>query len=178
MVSKSRTNHKNAGPYANEFDALYLEFVRQFYDKKDRARAKILALRLEKLLATSREFSESIKGEEVRSLIAELRGNLVEAIHSREAEIRKILELHALTINTPAWEHVSRQYDFSDVSDRLDLLAILYDQQGELDRAIAVLMESQGYCESRKIRFDGQALLKELQERPGKRTRQRSRVAL
>ncbi len=178
MISKSRTNHKGASPGANEFDALYLAFVKQFYDKGDRARAKILALRLEKLLATSREFSDSIRGEEVRSLIAELRGDLVEAIHSREAEIRKILELHALTVNTPTWEYVSRQYDYSDVSDRLDLLAILYDQQGELDRAIRVLMESRGYCEAHRIRFDGQALLKELQEHPDVPTKQRRRVAL
>jgi hypothetical protein len=164
MTSKSRLGRKNATLEMNELEALYLELVKQFYDRGDRARAKRAALRLEKLLATSHDFAESIRGEEVRSLIAELRGNLPEAIKSRQAEIRKILALHELSVRTPKWKYVSSQYDFSDVSDRYDLLATLYDELGELDSAIAVLKESKAYCEAHKIPFDGQELLEKLQE--------------
>jgi hypothetical protein len=106
----------------------------------------------------------TLRGEEVRSLIAELRDELSLAIQSREAEIRKILELHSRTLNTPGWKYVSQQYDFDDVSDRLDLLAILYDKQGELSRAIAILLESKEYCQTHKIPFDSQDLLEELEE--------------
>jgi hypothetical protein len=164
MTSKSRVARKNADSEIKELEALYLELVKQFYDRGDRARAKKAALLLEKLLSTSPKFAESIRGEEVRSLIAELHGNLPQAIQSRQAEIRKILALHELTVRTPRWKYVSRQYDFSDVSDRYDLLATLYDELGELDSAIAVLKESKRYCEDHKIPFDGQELLEKLQE--------------
>jgi hypothetical protein len=146
----------------HEFDDLYQEFLEQFYDKGNLAKAKRLAIRLEKLLSASDELAESIPGEEVRSLIAELRGNLAEAVQSREAEIRKILQMHALAANTPSWDYVSRQYSFNDVSDRLDLLAILYDEQGMLDRAISVLIESKNYCKAHQVQFDGQEILNEL----------------
>jgi DNA polymerase III delta prime subunit len=144
-------------------DSLYYDFVKHYYENDDRESAAPLVSRLETLLADSPDYSNTIRGEEIRSLIAQFRGNLSEAIQNREAEIRKILELHALTVNTPSWEYISRKYGFHDVSDRLDLLAILYDEQGELDRAIAVLLESKQYCESHNIPFDATDLLEELE---------------
>jgi plasmid stability protein len=141
-----------------------LRLVRAFYDKNDRPRVEKIAARLEEALAASPEDSCSIRGEEVRSMIAEVRGDFAEAARSREAEIRKILELHALAANTPHWKYAARQYGFSDVSDRLDLLAILYDAQGETDRAVSVLLESKDYCRSHGIRFDAEDLLQELEE--------------
>jgi hypothetical protein len=59
---------------------------------------------------------------------------------------------------------VFRHYDYGDISDRLDLLAILYAEQGYLDRAIKTLEESKRFCESHEIRFDGGDLLEELEE--------------
>jgi len=147
-----------------ELESLYLKLVTLFYQKDDREQALAVASRLDRVLAGSADYAASIRGEEVRSLIAELRGDLAEAARSREAEIRKILELHTLTVNTEHWKYVSRQYDFSDLSDRLDLLAILYDSQGETDRAIATLLESKRYCESHRIPFDAQDVLEELSE--------------
>jgi hypothetical protein len=159
--TKANTNGKKSAPAARELESLYLGLVKQFYEEPDLGGTEKVASRLEKVLASSPEFSGSIRGEEVRSLIAELRGDLAEATRCREAEIRKILELHARTANTAHWKLVSRQYDFSDVSDRLDLLAILYDAQGQLDRAISVLLESRLYCESHQFPFDAQDLLDE-----------------
>lgn len=145
-----------------DFDSLYRKFLKLFYEEGNRERAEPVAQRLEKALADSPELADSIRGEEVRSLIAELRGGFAEAARCREAEIRKILELHNLAVNTPNWEYVAGQYDFGDVSDRLDLLAILYDKQGELDRAISTLEESKRYCQSHGIPFGGQDVLDEL----------------
>ncbi len=164
MRNKVQRNGRQRAPGRAGLNSLYIEFLKRFYDQGDREQAGKIAARLEKILARSAETANSIRGEEIRSLIAELRGNYAEAIRSREAEIRKILELHSLAVGTPNWDYVSRQYDFSDVSDRLDLLAILYDQHGESDRARAVLVESKQYCEAHHVPFDGQDLLNELEQ--------------
>jgi hypothetical protein len=164
MRTKANRNGTGLLPAAGEFESLYLSLVKLFYEKVDRKQTQKIASRLERLLAASPEYSGSIRGEEIRSLIAEFHGDFAEAARSREAEIRKILELHALTANTENWKYVARQYDYSDVSDRLDLLAILYDTQGELDRAISTLLESEHYCQSHRIPFDAQDLLEELRQ--------------
>jgi hypothetical protein len=164
MASKTSVKPNKKRLSGSEFESLYQEFVAKFYQEGDRAHAEKLAVRLEKFLEASSEISESIRGEEVRSLIAELRGNFAEAIQSREAEIRKILQLHALTANTSSWDAVSQRYDFGDVGDRLDLLAGLYDEVGQIERAIAVLMESKAYSAAHQIPFDGEDLLHELQQ--------------
>lgn len=163
MARKVQRNGRKSGPDHGEVEALYEEFLTAFYDAGDRGRAEAIAPRLEKAVAGSPAYAGTIRAEEIRALLAELKGDYVEAARSREAEVRKILELHTLAVNTPGWPYVSRRYDFGDVSDRLDLLAVLYDKQGETDRAIAVLQESEQYCKAHNIPFDGQDLLDELQ---------------
>jgi DNA-binding transcriptional regulator YiaG len=163
MNSPAPTHGVRSGPSTGDLESLYLELLNRYYEQGDRERASTVASRLEQALASSPAYAHSIRGEEVRSIIAELRGDLPTAIQSREAEIRKILELHELALKTKSWGYVSRLYDYGDVSDRLDLLAILYDKQGEVDRAIAILVESKNYCLSHQIPFDGQPLLEELE---------------
>jgi hypothetical protein len=157
-----RNGHKS-GDAGETVEALYAQLLTAFYEKANRAQARTVAARLEKALAASPDAADSIRAEEIRSLLAELRGDLRQATESREAEIRKILELHSLTVRTPGWAYVVRRYDLSDVSDRLDLLAVLYDRQGDVDRAIATLHESEQYCQAHRIPFDGQDLLEELE---------------
>lgn len=171
MISKVRPNGRKPASEKEDVESLYLAFLQKFYETGNREQARKLAVRLETALIATPSYSDSIRAEEIHSLIAELRRDFVQAARSREAEIRKILELHSLAVNTPHWKTVARQYDFSDVSDRLDLLAILYDSQGDLDRAIATLTESQRYCQSHEIPFDGQELLDELQQARTKKTK-------
>ena len=163
MSSKVPTNGAKLPPTSADLESLYFELLKRYYEEGDHERAQHVASRLEERLAALPEYAHSIRGEEVRSIIAELREDLPKAIQSREAEIRKIFELHERALNTPSWNYVSQLYDYSDVSGRLDLLAILYDRQGELERAIAILLESKLYCQSHQIRFDAQDLLDELQ---------------
>jgi hypothetical protein len=163
-VRKPPRNNRESACDGNGIESLYLQFLKQFYEKGDRRKTQDLAARVENALAASPDYAGSIREEEIRSLIAESRGDFAQAARSREAEIRKILQLHTLSVNTPGWEYVARQYGFSDVSDRLDLLAILYDELGDLDRAIATLHESKRYCESHGIPFDGRDLLDELEQ--------------
>ena len=157
----SRSSAKN--DRCADTESLYHELLKWYFDKGELAKARAVAARLEAELQKSPEYSQSIRGEEVRSIISELHGDLPEAIQSREAEIRKILELHNAAVNTANWQYVSNRYDYSDVSDRLDLLAILYDKAGEIHRAIAILLESKLYCQFHGVEFDAQDLLDELE---------------
>ena len=174
MTSKATSSRSQKKSLLEGADSLYSEFLRLFYDEGDRRGARKIAPRLVAFLNAEPEFAASIRGEEVRSLLAELRGDFLEAIRSREAEVRKILELHALALKDSTWEYVSRQYDHADVSDRLDILAILYDRVGDLTRAKATLQESRDYCASHGIPFDGQEILDEL--RKSRRTRPQARA--
>jgi hypothetical protein len=164
MSTKATTKGRKATGPADDIEALYLELLRWFYDKGDRQRARKIAPRLEAALAKQPEAAASIRGAEIRSLLAELRGDFPEAVRCRESEIRKILGLHSMAVNTPGWDYVLRQYDHSDVGDRLDLLAMLYADQGDLERAVETLQESKRFCESHQVPFDGQDLLDEFQE--------------
>jgi hypothetical protein len=163
MSNKAAVKRRQPVDGAHDIDELYSELLHLFYDEEDRVGATTVARRLEAALAARPDFAGSIRAEEVRALLAELRGDLAEASRSREAEIRKILELHLLAVNTPSWPFVLRQYDYSDLSDRLDLLAILYAEQGDLDRAVATLLESKQLCESHQVPFDGKDLLRDFE---------------
>src|SRR4051812_12653142 len=114
MSSKAPTKRTTPSPPPGDFESLYLELLKYFYEEGNRDRARTVATQLEASLEASPDFSHSIRGEEVRSIIAELRGDLPKAIQSREAEIRKILELQERTSNTQSWKYVSRLYDYSD----------------------------------------------------------------
>jgi len=164
MIRKIPRKRKKADSLENPIGDLYLELLHWLYDKEDRKKAQEVAWRLEAVLAKQPEVAQSIRGEEIRSLFAELRGDLSEAIQARECEIRKIYELHSLAKDKPGWEYVLKQYDYGDLSDRLDLLAILYAEQGNIDRAIQTLHESRQFCVARSIPFDGEDLLKEFEQ--------------
>jgi hypothetical protein len=163
MISNIHKKTPSTTAVTARVEALRLELLRVLYELRDHPKARAVAAQLGRSLAASPEYGDSIRCDEVYSLLAEVRGDLAEAARCREAEIRKILELHSLSVNSPAWEYVARQYDFSDVSDRLDLLAILYDKLGDTERAITTLVESKQYCESHGIPFDGADLLAEFE---------------
>jgi hypothetical protein len=164
-MSHKRPN-QNSGSLkpAEDVETLYLALVKDLYEREDRKRARETASKLEGILASEPDLASSIRGEEIRSLIAELNGNLAEAIRRRESEIRKIFELHSLAWGKPSWDYVFRQYDYSDLSDRLDLLAALYANAGVWEQAIATLRESKTYCDGHGIPFDGQDLLDEFEK--------------
>ncbi len=164
MNRKKTDQPFDSSELTEEVETLYASLIDAFYDKGDRERARQIATELQQILNNRPDVADSIRGEEIRSLIAELNGNLQEAIRRREGEIRKILELHSLACGKPSWAYVFRQYDYSDVSDRLDLLASLYANAGDWEWAIATLRESKAYCNGHGIPFDGQDLLDEFEQ--------------
>ena len=164
MSRKSAPNPRGSTGLDADLEPLYLDLLHRFYEEDGREGALAVAGRLEKALADRPDFANSIRGEEVRSLLAELHGDLAGAIQSRQSEIRKIRELHSLAQGTPGWDYVFRQYDYRDVSDRLDLLAILYAEAGNDRGALKILQESKDFCASHRIPFDGENLLEEFSQ--------------
>jgi len=152
--------------FANEWDEisyLYNKLLYWLYQRQDRAKARSYANRLEPLLRKATPDHEAILGEECWSLIHEAQGNLRKAIEHRENEIRLIRRLHDTAQNSPHEERLLKDYGYDDLSDRLDLLATLYHESGDLDRAIRTLEESKRLCDAHGIQFDGQDLLEEYQ---------------
>ena len=107
---------------------------------------------------------EGIFGEECWSLLHEAKGDLPRAIERRENEIRLIRRLHEISRNKPHEEIVLKQYGYDDLSDRLDLLATLYHDSGNLAEAVGILKESKRLCEAHGIKFDGEDILQEYLE--------------
>jgi hypothetical protein len=130
-----------------------------FYGRVDRKRARRYGDLLEQILNDVEE--DSIVAQECRSLIAEVRGNISKAIRHRVREIELIRRLHQISVGKPGEEFVFSQYGIGDLSDRLDLLAMLHHAAGKRDRAIVVLNESKAVCETHGLSFDGADLLDE-----------------
>jgi hypothetical protein len=149
---------------AEEMGYLYDKLIYWLYQRQDARRARPFADRLERLLAKSGPETECIFAEECRSLAHEARGDLAKAIRHRENEVRLIRRLHKLSERTTGADFIFRQYTYADLSDRLDLLAVLQHDSGNLAEALNTLEESRRLCEKHGVKFDGEDLLKEYRE--------------
>lgn len=135
---------------------LYQKILHWFYERADRRRARMFADRLEDQLRRMGN-PRSIFAEECQSLIAEVKGDLHQAIRHRLCEIERMRQLFQGSPAPARKDQIG--YDASDLSDRLDLLAALYYEAGDLDRAVETLLESQRLCGDCGISFDGQEML-------------------
>lgn len=161
MPTESPPTRRKFAHRWDEVDYLYGKLLYWFYDRQEPRRALPFAQRLERLLRGDASDLGAIFVEECRSLIAELAGDLPEAIAHRESEIRLIRRLHEMARNTPHERFVLGRYGYDDLRDRLDLLATLYHDNGDLDKAIAALQESQQLCKRHGIKYDGRKILQE-----------------
>ena len=155
---------KSIGP-DDDLEELYLDFLRFFYADENIPESRRIAKKIEMQLAQRFDLAGSIRGDELRSLIADLNGDIESAIKHRHNEIRRIFELHSLTKGTPGWDYVFKKYNYSDIGDRIELLADLYARSGDFDHAINLLYESQTYCASHDLVFDAKDMLDDLHER-------------
>ena len=144
-----------------KIDDIYHQLLNWFYDKQNLQRARPIAKRLERLLSEVTSDQQTILGEGAWSTVLECKGDLVGAIKHRENEIRLMKRLFQISSKAPDPKAVLKHYDYPDLSDRLDLLAILYHDTGDLEQALRVLRQSKLLCENHGIPFDGKNLLED-----------------
>jgi len=161
MKNKAPRSRRNFAGRWDEIGYLYDKLLYWLYERGDVRRASAFSERLARLLHKVAPDHEAIFAEECWSLIWEARGDFRRAIKYRQSEIRLIERLHRLAIGTPQQDIVLNRYGYADLSDRLDLLAILYHDSGNPSKAIAVLRESERLCKKHSIPFDGQDVLDE-----------------
>jgi len=161
MKTKSIPNRRKFANDWDEIEYLYQKILYWFYPLRDYRKALAFSKRLEGLLPKADPGHEAIFSEACWSLLYEVKGNLPKAIHYRESEIKLIKHLWEISRGTLGEEFVFQQYDASDLSDRYDLLAILYHDAGNLDKAIQILRDSEQLCKESGIRFDGKDLLRD-----------------
>jgi tetratricopeptide (TPR) repeat protein len=159
MSTKSPpTRRKFQGDW-DEIKYLYLKLLYWWYERDDRTRALRFGKRLKKLLRKADPKQETLFGAEGLSLFWEVRGDLAKAIYHRRREIERTEWLHQYVADNPDHAFVLEGYGISHWSDSLVLLAILYHDSGDLDRALQTLEESKKLCKTHGIEFDGQDLL-------------------
>ena len=168
MRSKSPENRRRFENYWDEILYLYYKVLYWFYPVRSRARALRFSRRLERLLRLHKVESYVAKGQECWSLIYEVRGDLRNAIKHRRREISLIKRVRVLAPRVCG-------YEVADLCDRLELLAILYHEAGDLKRAIAALKESRMRSRRAGIKFDGEDLMRDysLELKPGLASHQR-----
>jgi hypothetical protein len=164
MANLSRRRFKT--PW-DEIRYLYHKVLYWLYDRLDRRRALLFCERLQTLLKDTDPNRESILGEECMSLIYEAKKDLPKAIYHREEEIKRIKQLWKSAAHAGNRDLIFESYGPPDLSDRLDLLAILWRDAGNEQKGIRLLRESQRLCEEHGIPFDGEDLLQEFTAEEG-----------
>jgi tetratricopeptide (TPR) repeat protein len=164
MKDKPPPDRRTFADKWDEIGYLHDKLLYWLYQRADPRKARGYAQRLEQLLPTAAPDHEAILGEECWSLVHETKGELGRAIKSRENEVRLIRRLYELSRGAPYKEVALRDYGYDDLSDRLDLLAVLYHDSGDLDKAITTLQESRKLCQEHGMEFDGDDMLQDYLE--------------
>jgi tetratricopeptide (TPR) repeat protein len=161
MTTKPPADRRKFGGAWDEINYLRDKVLYWLYARGEPIRARPYARRMIRLLTRADPDQEAILGQECRSLAYEALGDLRKAIEHRENEVRLIRRGHQISRGQPHEVFVMRHGGFDALSDRLDLLAVLYHDAGDLDRAIRTLRESRELCEEHGIKFDGADLLRD-----------------
>lgn len=144
-------------------DRLYMKMLHWLYLRQRPEKALVHADHLAVLLAKVDPDEKCIFGQECRSLVCEARGDFCGAIRHRRKEIRFIRRLRKISRGKPYESVALSGYDYGDESDRLDLLAILYEAAGDREKAIRTLQESKRLCRRHGVEFDAQDVLDDYQ---------------
>jgi tetratricopeptide (TPR) repeat protein len=159
MTTKAPRTSSNRVQKWQEVDDLYHKLLYWYYDRENLKEARRIARQLEGKLSAATFDRQTILHEGAWSLVLECKGDLLGAIKHREKEIRLIKRLLQISLKSLNPNAILKYYDYSDLSDRLDLLAILYHDTGNLEQARKILRQSKRLCVTHQIPFDGQDLL-------------------
>jgi len=143
----------------DEIDYLYNKILYWAYEVQSWRRAGDFSSRLKALLSLHDPNCRAILGASARTLIAEVEGDFSTAIKYRKREMGLIAKLRK--IGGPG----TQDFGPEDISDRMDLLAGLHWDAGNLRKAQELLEESREYCEKNHVPFDGGEMLEELIEK-------------
>lgn len=157
MTNHSPTTRRKFVDEWDEIRYLRAKVLYWLYEQRQRARALGFADRMKSLLPSTGDRA-GILGEECWSLVHECEGHWQQAIRSREREIQRLEQFLERSSQTGV---VQSFYDWSDLTDRLDLLATLHEANGDRASAVEVLQRSKSICKKRHLRFDGEDLLAE-----------------
>jgi hypothetical protein len=164
MKPKSPTGRRESPQAAKRRGRLYDRLVYWLYERGDARRARPFADRLGRLLAAAGPETGAIFAEECRALVHETWGNWAKAVEHRQNEIRLIRRLRRLARKMADADAVFRQYSYADLRDRLDLLAMLEHDGGNLDKAIRILKASEKMCKKHGLDFPEEDTLREYRE--------------
>ena len=131
------------------------------YERENPRKARRYGGRLRTLLGRADPRHEAILAEECRSLMSEAEGDEKAAIAHRETEILLIRRLHQIARGNPHDRAALEGYGPEELRDRLTLLAILYHDHAQLDKAIETLEDSRQFCRKNGIEFEDDDLLEE-----------------
>jgi hypothetical protein len=156
MRTKNQTSESNSVNWS-EAKNLYVRLLHSFYERNEIAKSKSFALSLLRMIDSLDPLGKTLPGNEYRALIAEIDGDIEGAIHYREVLV-KLIDKYA---------RVKRLQDLAlnpdEYADQLDLLAILYCQNGRLTEAEATIKKSERICLEAGILFDGKDVRKQIE---------------
>lgn len=151
MAKRPDTTAETAAAW-RAIDELFHKVLDRFYNEKRRVRPFPTALHLLRLLDKYDPRAETLLGMSGRWLVAEVDGDLSEAIRYRE------MELTALRRHIADGLIGSGGLDADEFSDRLDLLASAYLDAERYDDALRLLDESESFCTAHGVPFDGEEI--------------------
>jgi hypothetical protein len=163
MVAKLCARRKFSSVW-QEIDYLHKRVEHWFCVKCDRQRAAPFAKRLATLLTQEASAGATPFTEGVWALLCEVQEDLAAAIVHREKEIRLLKRLFEVAIAQANFDLVVAYYDYQDLVDRLDKLAVLYRGAGRIDDAIKTCEEARRLAATHGLKFAGEALLKDCKE--------------
>jgi hypothetical protein len=155
MKTKPPPDRRKFADVRDEMEYLYHKLLYWLYERGDAAHARTFAERLARLLSRKYPGKGAIFPEECWSLICEARGDLQGAIAHRQNEIQLIKRLHEISQNGPQHEAIRQLYSYGDLIERLQLLAGLYLENGQVYRAFETFQETKQLCAEHGITFDG-----------------------
>lgn len=145
----------------DEIVFLYYEIIDWWYGNK-KGWEKYVPKHIKRLKSLLRKVAfkhEAIRGEECWSLIYEFEGDLQKAILYRESEIHLMKKL----LKLPESKTIKDIIYYSDVHDRLILLALLYDKLDNGKKALKALEEAKKIAKKNNFKFEAQDLMNEIQ---------------
>jgi len=128
---------------------LYHRLLDLFYSQESKARAVPVAFRLLRMLDKLDPNSDTLLTLAARAVIAELDGDLTEAIHYRQRELAVMDQLIAKR------QLEAADLTYADYADRLDLIANLALELGDLEAAEMAIERSVAFCRKHRVKFDG-----------------------